>query len=92
MFMLARILDLFVGFKNKEGEYETRLSMVIMKNLSWVFFLEIIYTFGPFFWDLDHMDSMIMFMFKFPRFGYLFNLSHVVNETLDYYCESWTEF
>ena len=33
LFMLSRVLDLFVGFKNKDGENEPRLSMVIMKNL-----------------------------------------------------------
>ena len=92
MFMLAKFLDLFIGFRNKEGELEPRLSMVIMKNLNQDFFLEIIYTFGPFSFNIDNLDSLVYFFFKFPRFGYLFNLSNVVNQTLDYYCKSWTEF
>ena len=92
LFMFSKITDLFIGFKNKDGENEPRLSMVIMKNLSYDFFYELFYTFGPFCFDIDKLNSIYYFLFKLPRFGYLFKLSMIINQTLDHYCKSWTVY
>ena len=90
LFMLSRFLDLFIGFRNKDGQMEPKVSFVICKNLSITFFLEIIYTFGPFFMNINNLNSMYYFFFKFPRFNNLFEVSNTINNTLDYYCKSWT--
>ena len=92
MFFLSRVLDMFVGFKTKDGDYEPRVSMVVMKNLNSDFFMELIYTFGPFFFDLDNLNSIYYFFFKFPRFNHLFTMALKINHTIDYYCQSWTVF
>ena len=92
MFFLSRCLDLFIGFKTKEGEYEPRVSMVVMKNLGSDFYMELIYTFGPFFFDLDNFNSIYYFLFKFPRFNHLFTMALKINRTIDHYCKSWTVF
>ena len=88
LFMFSKITDLFIGFR----ENEPRLSMVIMKNLSYDFFYELFYTFGPFCFDIDKLNSIYYFLFKLPRFGYLFKLSMIINQTLDHYCKSWTVY
>lgn len=92
MFFLSRVLDMFIGFKTKDGDYEPRVSMVVMKNLNSDFFMELIYTFGPFFFDLDNLNSIYYFFFKFPRFNHLFTMALKINHTIDYYCQSWTVF
>ena len=91
MFMLSRFLDLLIGFRTKEGDWEPNISKVIMKNLSTDFFLEICWTFGPFCLDIDHLNSIYYFLFKFPRFNNLMNISNVINRTLEFYCKSWTD-
>ena len=88
--MLSRFLDLFIGFTNKESEIEPRVSFVICKNLSTTFFLELIYTFGPFCLNINNLNSIYYFLFKFPRYNNLLNVSITINQTLDYYCKSWT--
>ena len=92
MFMTSRVMDLFIGFITKEGILEPRVSMVIMRNLSYDFCLELIYTFGPFFFDLNNLNSIIYFLFKFPRFNHLFTMAMKINKTIEYYCKSWTVF
>ena len=93
MFLGQRVSDLFIGFKTKNGEYEPRVSMVIMKNLSYIVFLEMFYTFGPFFThEKGDVDSLTYALFKLPRFIYLLNMSEVVHRNLEYYCKSWTIF
>lgn len=92
LFMLSRVSDLLIGFRAKDGELEPRVSMVIMKNLSSDFFLELIYTFGPFFFDLNDFNSIFYFLFKFPRFNHLFNMALVINRSIDHYCKSWNVF
>jgi len=49
VFMMDRILDLFVGFINKEGQFEVKLRNVITKNFSSTFLLESFYAFSPYF-------------------------------------------
>lgn len=92
MFMVSRFSDLFIGFRTNKGEKEPRLYMVILKNLSSDFFLELIYTFGPFFFDLNNLNSLLYFLFKFPRFNHLFNMAQVINHSIMYYCKSWNVF
>ena len=65
-----------------------------MRNLtgSYDFFMELIYTFGPFFFDVNNLNSIYYFLFKFPRFNNLFTMAMKVNKTIDFYCKSLTVF
>ena len=92
MFMTSRVADLFIGFITKEGKLEPRVSMVLMKNLSYDFCMELIYTFGPFFFDLDYLNSIHYFLFKLPRFNHLFTMALKINKTIDHYYKSLTVF
>jgi len=47
-FMLDRMLDLFIGYTNKDGSEETSIQNVIFKNFGSSFWMEIIYVFGPY--------------------------------------------
>lgn len=58
MFMISRTLDLFIGYYNKQGQLEGKLSAVLFKNFSSDFYMEIIYSFAPLFFDLEHLDSI----------------------------------
>ena len=92
IFMANQFINLFVGFLNKQGEYEPRLVSVIMNNWSSDFYFEIIYTFGPLMFNLDELNSAIYFLFKFPRYNRLFEIDNVVGVYLDFYGKSWTVF
>jgi hypothetical protein len=49
VFMLDRLLDLFIGFMNKEGQMEISLRNVIFKNFSSMFYLKLFYSISPIF-------------------------------------------
>ena len=92
VFLLVRVFDLLLGSKNSQGEYEHRLSIVVLKNLSYGFFFEIIYILGPFFYMDETIDSITYGLFKIPRILYLFNMPTIVTQNLEYYCKSYTAF
>ena len=94
MFMASKIVDLFIGYYTKEGPLEPRFPMVLMRNLtnSNDFLMEIVYTFGPFFFDLNNLNSIYYFLFKFPRFNNLFMMAMKINKTINYYGKSLTVF
>ena len=91
-FMLDRFLSLFVGYYNKEDTYEPKVMVVIMKNFSSDFYLELVYTFGPFFYDLDKLNTILYFIFKIPRYSRLFSLEVTMNKYIEYYGSNWNEF
>jgi len=83
--MIDRCLDLFVGFISKDGEYEPEIIVVLFKNFSSDFYMEILYSFGPFFFDLNELNSIYYFIFKIPRYNRLFEMGTAVNIFIDYY-------
>jgi hypothetical protein len=85
-------MDLFVGFTNKEGEYEPYLIKVFFKNFSSDFYMELVYAFGPFLFDLNHFNSIYYFLFKVSRYSRLFEMGEAVDIYLDYYGKSWNVF
>jgi hypothetical protein len=85
-------LNLFVGFYNKEGDYEPKVVAVIIKNYSSDFYFELIYTLGPFVFDLDKLNSAIYFLFKFPRYNRLFEMDKSVSSYLDFYGKNLNVF
>ena len=92
IFVINRFLDLFIGFIDKHGKYEKNVLNVIYKNFGSGFYMELIYAFGPLCAELEELDSSIYFIFKIPRFKMLFEISHTINKTLEYYCKHWTVF
>ena len=93
IFMIDRFADLFVGFINKEGEYEPKLIIVLFNNFSSSFYFEIIWAFGPYmFFNVGKLDSISYFLFKFPRYNRLFEMGTAVNIYLDYYGKNWNVF
>lgn len=73
IFMMDRFFDLFVGFYGSNGE-EKRLSVVILQNISFKFFLEIVISFGPLFFGVAQMHSLHYALFKIPRYLRLFEM------------------
>lgn len=47
IFVIDRVLDLFVGFYRPDGQLETRLLPVIQQNFSGKFVMELVVSFGP---------------------------------------------
>ena len=90
--MLDRFLNLFIGFYNKEGEYEPKVIVVIMKNYSSDFYMELVWTFGPLFFHPDKLNSIYYFLFKIPRYNRLFEIATAANTFLDYYGKNWNVF
>lgn len=85
VFMMSPLINLFVGFYDKDGVFEPKVLAVVIHNWSSDFYYELIYTFGPFLFDLDQLNSAIYFLFKFPRYNRLFEIDVVVTTYLDYY-------
>ena len=86
IFMIDRVIDLFVGYYTPNGFLEHRIGATILQNLSTKFFLEIIMSFGPLFiFDLDNMNSLYYALFKIPRYSRLFEIDGQIAEILEYY-------
>jgi hypothetical protein len=92
MFMLDRFLDLFVGFTTKDGDYEPKIIVVLVHNFSWDFTMELFYSFGPFMFNLNELNSIYYFLFKFPRYNKLFEMDTAVEIFLDYYGKNLNVF
>ena len=76
---------MFVGFWNKDNEYEPKIAVVIMKNYNSDFYMELVWTFGPFLFDLDKLNSIYYFLFKLPRYNRMFEIATAANKFLDIY-------
>lgn len=75
IFMIDRILDLFVGYYQPNGLMEHRLYAVILNNISLKFFLEIFISFAPIVLK-NYYDSKSVFyaLFKVVRYVRLFEI------------------
>lgn len=75
VFLIDRVLDLFVGFINKEGHYEPSLRNVVFKNFSSIVYLELFFVASPFLiLEEKSIASMPYFLIKLPRFNRLFDM------------------
>jgi hypothetical protein len=91
IFVIDRILDLFVGFYRPDGQLETRLLPVIQQNFSSRFVMELIVSFGPTcFLSLYKepplaVNTIEYMFFKIPRYGRLFEIDSQIEEIIEYY-------
>jgi hypothetical protein len=91
--MLDRMLDLFIGYTNKDGSEETSIQNVIFKNFGSSFWMEIIYVVGPFILlDLDNIKALAIFALKLPRLNRLFEIDTAIGCFVDFYGKNWTVF
>ena len=77
VFMLDRVLDLFVGFKKQDGSEETEIGTVVYLNLSPKFFTEVVIGFGPQIFLMSEggtINSLFYGLFKLPRYTRLFEM------------------
>ena len=81
-----------MGFTNQEGEYEPKIIIVLFKNFSSEFYFELLWAFGPFYFDINELNSIYYFLFKIPRYNRLFEMGNAVNIYLDYYGKNWSVF
>ena len=92
-FMMDRILDLFIGYTNKDGTEEFSIKNVIFKNFSSSFMLEIFYVLGPFvLLDLKNIKALAIFLLKIPRLNRLFEIDNAIICFVEYYGKDWTVF
>jgi hypothetical protein len=75
LFMIDRVLDLFVGYYTPNGFLEHKISTTILQNISTKFFLEIVISFGPLiFFQTDNLNTIYYAIFKIPRYSRLFEI------------------
>lgn len=77
--MSDRVFDLFVGYYNSDGFEEASLTAVIMANISFKFFLEILISILPlmlskFYYPPGESKSMTYLMCKLIRYLRLFEM------------------
>ena len=84
-FIIDSFLNLLIGFYDKDGNYEPKIVVVIVKNFSYGTILELIYYLIPLFLGIQNISSLIYFVFKIPRYNRLTEMAHAVNTYLDYY-------
>lgn len=94
IFIVDRVLDLFVGYYNPDGYMEPLLTNVIWTNLDSKFFMEIFISFGHliFFKLLDNRNSVMYGLLKFLRYGRLFELDSQIESILEFYGQTKTVF
>ena len=86
LFVIDRIMDLFVGFIQPNGQPEYRLYAVVLNNISVKFFLEIFITVAPIaLQNVYHRKSVIYALFKVVRYVRLFEIDGQVADILEYY-------
>jgi len=85
IFIIDSFLNLLVGFYDKDGKYEPKIVVVIVKNYSSGTFLDLIYYLGPIFLGAPNHNSLIYFIFKIPRYNRLTEMALAINNYLDYY-------
>ena len=93
LFVIDRIMDLFVGFIQPNGQAEYRLYAVLLNNISFKFFLEIFITVAPIvLQNVYHRKSVIYALFKVVRYVRLFEIDGQVADILEYHAQSKTVF
>lgn len=86
IFMIDRILDLFVGYYQPNGLMEHRLYAVVLNNISLKFFLEIFISFAPIVLNKYYNSKSVFYaLFKVVRYVRLFEIDGQVAEILEYY-------
>ena len=71
IFIVDSFLNLLVGFYDKEGNYEPKIIVVIIKNFNYGTIMELVYYFAPVFIGIKNINTLVFFIFKIPRYNRL---------------------
>ena len=75
IFIVDGILNLFIGFYDKDGVYEPKLVVVIIKNYSNGLLFELIYYLLPIYIGIEDIDTLLFFCLKIPRYARLMDMN-----------------
>ena len=95
IFMLDRLIDIFVSFYKPNGEMEHRLFYVVFHNIGIKFFLEIAISMVPWFihYSMGHsMKAHLFAVAKIARYGRLFELDTHINNYIESTADRKTVF
>ena len=66
---------------------------VLKLNISFKFFVEILFCFGPYiFYDITEIYTLTYALFKISRYDRLFEMEAKINDYIEYYSQSKTVF
>lgn len=82
IFIFDRILNLFVGYINKDGKAEPRICMVLYHNLSSSLIIEILVTVIPIYIGMYEINSLYFFIFKIFRYVRMMEMEIQINEII----------
>jgi hypothetical protein len=74
-----------VGFYDKDGKYEEKIVVVVVKNYNNSMILEIIYYIVPIILGIEDLNPTYYFLFKLARYNRLIEMSLAVNNYIEYY-------
>ena len=92
IFLGDKIIDLFVGYYDNLGKPEKLLWRVLVKNFNSNFLIESGIVIIPLLLDPDHLNSIIYFMLKIPRYIRFFEMENCIAEYLAFYGQNKTVF
>jgi hypothetical protein len=81
VFVIDRILDLFVSYYNPNGMIEHKLHSVILNNISIKLFLEIFISIMPLF--VNNISAFNYALFKIYRYGRLFEMDSNISNIIE---------
>jgi hypothetical protein len=91
IFMIDRVLDLFVSFYNPNGKLEHKFHSVILNNISFKLFLEAFISIGPQILNPNRL-AMIYGLFKITRYGRLFEMDGIISTMIEIQAQTKTVF
>jgi hypothetical protein len=92
IFIVDRILNLFVGYINKDGKAEPRIWMVVYHNLSSALIIEILVTVIPIYIGMRQINSLYFFIFKIFRYVRMMEMEIQINEIIKNFEDQMTVF
>jgi len=91
--VIDRVLDLFVSFYNPNGLIEHRLHAVILNNISYNLFLEVLISLVPLFMHIKSpIHSFYYALIKLVRYGRLFEMDTTLSNILEIQARTKTVF
>lgn len=92
IFLGDKVIDLFLGHFDNLGKPEKQVWRVITKNFNSSFVLESAIVFVPLLFDPGHLNSIIYFLMKSPRYIRFFEMENCIAAYLEFYGQNKTVF